>query len=138
MDYRKIWALFRSETDSERQMARIANMSPSGFRSMMERETMTVETLETIASHFKKPLNYFFDNLEYTHDSGNNVVPDLPLALKVGPQNSENAPNIEMYTCPDCVIKQKEITFLKKELELKDELLSLYRDKKESSSATGS
>ncbi len=90
MDYKKVWSLLRSETESERRMARISGMSPSGFKSMMERETMTVETLETIARHFKKSLNYFSDidissyvsnNDQETENSNNThyIAPESPL-----------------------------------------------------------
>lgn len=108
MDYKKVWSLLRSETDSERQMARIAGMSPSGFKSMMERETMTVETLETIAKYFRKTLNYFSDTESYTYVSDNS-------------KESENSENTH-YTAPKSPIERCDNpTCLKRISELEDD-----------------
>ena len=94
MNYDKVWALLRSETNSKRQMARIAKMSPSGFESMMERKTMTVETLEVLAKHFKKELNYFSD---------------------------KDIPKTPDDTCVDCIEKQKKIDELNEKLAIVQE-----------------
>ena len=53
------------------------------------------------------------------------------------PDNStyKSKPPDKNSPCQECIEKQKEIDFLKKEIALKDELLDLYRNKKEKSSA---
>jgi transcriptional regulator with XRE-family HTH domain len=61
MDYNKVWSLINKENLSKRAAAKIANMSPGGFNPMMENKTMSVKTLELLASYFKKPISYFFE-----------------------------------------------------------------------------
>lgn len=64
MDYNKLWSLINKENLSKRAAAKVANMSPYGFNMMMERKTMSVETLELLAKHFGVPVNYFFEEEE--------------------------------------------------------------------------
>ena len=61
MDYSKLWSLINQAELSKSAAGRIAGLSPQGFITMMERETMTVSTLETFARYFKKPISYFFE-----------------------------------------------------------------------------
>nr|WP_321357219.1 helix-turn-helix transcriptional regulator [uncultured Draconibacterium sp.] len=118
MNYDKVWSLFNSENLSKRGMARVAGMSPSGFESMMDKKTMTVETLEKIAKYFKKEVHYFFDTSDrYTYVGSNQDIPEEP--------------KITTYSCPDCIKKENTIKDLRKTIALQDELLERYRPKKE-------
>lgn len=60
MDYNKIWSLINKENLSKRAAAKIANMSPYGFNTMMDRKTMSIETLEVLAKYFNVSMCYFF------------------------------------------------------------------------------
>lgn len=44
--------------------------------------------------------------------------------------DAASEPKITTYSCTDCIHKQKEIDALKAALEAKEELLEMYRDKK--------
>ncbi|WP_372772167.1 hypothetical protein [Mangrovibacterium sp.] len=94
MNYDKVWSLFTSKDYSERAMARASGMSPSGFKSMMEKKTMTVETLETIANHFHLPLHYFFD-------TSKNEVQE--------PGQKLNKGQVKIFECPECIEKEKRL-----------------------------
>lgn len=136
MNYSKVWILLRSETDSERQMARIAGMSPSGFKSMMDRQTMTVETLEKIAVYFKKPLHYFFDiDANIPVSSHLDDAPPLPRTAHahtnpntIEPEShytNKPASPVKICTNPTCLEHIKELEA--EILELKDDKRRLKR-----------
>ena len=64
LNYNKIWELASEKNIKKSQLARYANMGETGFRQMMERKTMTVETLCLLLEKLGKPVSYFFDEPE--------------------------------------------------------------------------
>ena len=111
MDYSKIKYLQRSNKVSEVGMGDILGISGPGFTKMMINKTCTVEYLEKIADHFKKPITYFFDREEKA--------------------NEVSEPGIKYFNCPECIKKQKTIDELTTERDLlRVELLEIYRSKK--------
>jgi len=105
MDYNKLWSLINKEGISKRGAAKIVNMSPTGFISMMERKTMSVETLELFAKHFNVPILHFFEN---------------------GESEIELSPT---GTCGYCMEKDIEIKILNKHLLEKDSKIESLQKK---------
>lgn len=115
LNYSKIAQLQKQNKVSNRKISRHLGMSDVGFAKMIENETCTVSTLEAIAGFFNKSVDYFFDREEKE--------------VTVGVDQATE-PRITTYSCSDCISKQKEIDALRSALEAKEELLEMYRDKK--------
>lgn len=64
MNYNKIDSLRNKLGLSRAAIARIVGMTNQGFISMMEKKTMNVAVLEKLATYYKKPISYFFDDEE--------------------------------------------------------------------------
>lgn len=101
MDYSKIRVLMMQRNFSLRNMARTIGVSDSGFKSMMERDTMTIQTLEKISQVFDVPITYFFD--------------DSTTGKK--------------KPCPECIKCNAQLDLLKQQLTEKEkELKELYKE----------
>ena len=77
-------------------------------------------------------LVYLVQLLNNTDISPNQLFGISTRNEEIKPNISE--PEIKTYSCQDCISKQKEIDALQKALEAKEELLQMYRDKKENCS----
>jgi transcriptional regulator with XRE-family HTH domain len=55
--------LVNEENLSDNKIARIMDMTGTGYREMLKNQTMKVETLEKVARHFNLPVSYFFDEV---------------------------------------------------------------------------
>ncbi len=136
MDYLKIRQGLRqmletnNEKVSDRAEARLIRMSQKGYTAMMENHTMTVKKLEEVAAILNKPVSYFF-----VKEEEKPKPISIPGATPVEKQTYFAAdPRVVTYSCKDCMSKQKEIDALKQALEAKEELLQMYREKKENCS----
>lgn len=114
MNYNKIKELQQQKKVSNRKIAKAIGMSDVGYGKMLENNSCDVETLEAIATFFKIPVSYFFDNEDLNQ-----------LQEKV-----ENY-KITRIDCIECIKKQKTIDELTLERDaLRVELIELYREKK--------
>jgi transcriptional regulator with XRE-family HTH domain len=112
MNYKKLIDLVSEENLSDNKIARIMDMSGTGYREMLKNQTMKVETLEKVARHFNVPVSYFFDE----------------------PATELNEPRPEYKTncCELCREKDKQIEELKHD---KEWLKSQIEVKKETGAA---
>lgn len=120
MNYELINKLRIENNLSKNELARIVDMSGTGFNQMIMNQSMTVSTLEKLAVHFNVPIFRFFD--DYSGD--NSTEKDEKDILD----------NEKDYGCKDPACKAQ-IDALNKALDAKEELLEMYREnaKKESS-----
>jgi transcriptional regulator with XRE-family HTH domain len=104
MNYKKLKELVEKENLSQNKAATAFGMSAPGYKDMIENQTMKVETLEKIATHFQIPVSYFFDEQE----------------------NILNEPKSQYKTncCALCAAKDKQIFYLEK-------LVAMHECKKE-------
>jgi len=101
MDYSKIRVLMMQRNFSLRNMARTIGVSDSGFKAMMERDTMTIHNLEKISQVFEVPVTYFF----------------------------EDSSSGKKKPCPDCIKCNAKLDLLKQQLyEKEKELKELYKE----------
>jgi len=112
MNYKKMVDLVKEQNLSDNKIARIMDMTGTGYRDMLKNHTMKVDTLEKVARHFNIPVSYFFD--------------------EVG--NELNEPRAEYKTncCELCREKDKQIEELKHD---KEWLKSQVEAKKETGAA---
>jgi transcriptional regulator with XRE-family HTH domain len=61
MNYKKLTDLVSEENLSDNKIARVMDMTGTGYRDMLKNKSMKVDTLEKVARHFKVPVSYFFD-----------------------------------------------------------------------------
>ena len=64
MNYKKLVDLLKEKNLSDNKIARIIDMTGTGYRDMLKNHTMKVDTLEKVAKHFNTPVSYFFDEQE--------------------------------------------------------------------------
>jgi hypothetical protein len=114
LDYNSIWSLINKNNLSKAKAARIAEMSETGFRQMMDRKTMAVSTLEKFAEYFKVPITAFFEDISYG---------EAPIDEQM------QSPGRVSRLCKDCVEKQKEIDQLRQKLIEAQEKLSITQEK---------
>lgn len=114
MDYDKLWSMINKAGLTKSASANIVGMSHTGFVYMMERKTMTVEALEKFANYFNVPISSFFE-------SGSEIASQF----EHGKNTVEESPAI--YSCSNCISKQKEIDALKMAIGALNELLDKYR-----------
>lgn len=62
MNYKKLIDLVKEENLSDNKIARVMDMSGTGYRDMLKNKSMKVDTLEKVANHFKVPVSYFFED----------------------------------------------------------------------------
>ena len=112
MYYNKLWALINKHNLSKSAAGRIAGLSPQGFNTMMDKETMTVSNLEKYAKYFKVSISYFYES-EY------NFVENETIAVA----EVEDKYQIK---CKWCLEKQSEINRLNAMLvEVQDKYIKL-------------
>ncbi len=61
MNYSKIKVLQNQKNLSDRKFAKSIGLTGPGYKTMIEKHTCTVETLETICKIYGLELSYFFD-----------------------------------------------------------------------------
>ena len=108
MDYNKLWSLINKQLPSKSAAARIVKMSPQGFISMMDNNTITVATLEKFADYFRLPISYFFEG------GSDGLILKEPIVTE--------------YSCLSCIEKQKQIELLDRDNKAKDYTI-LIQDK---------
>lgn len=113
LNINKIHSLINSGSLKISRIAEEIEMPYSTLKSKLEADSWTPDDIEKLANFFKKPIAYFFDKEE------------LPQVNEV-----DNNYKITQIDCPECVIKQKEIDRLNEKIQMQEELLSLYREKK--------
>lgn len=74
VNYNKLWSLINQINLSQNAAARMIGMSSTGFKQMMDRQTMPVSVLEKFAEYFNKPVSYFFDEEDYWKGERNNQM----------------------------------------------------------------
>lgn len=113
MDYNKLWSLINKEGLSKSAAAKIAGMTHQGFVYMMERQTMTVGSLEKFADHFNIPISNFFEIDE--------------TILQVTEPNTKYE---KLLKCKDCIEKDRTIDALKQTIETQEKLINVLFEKK--------
>ncbi len=107
MNYSKIKILQNQKNLSDRKFAKSIGLSGPGYKTMLEKQTCTVETIETICKVYKLSLAHFFDE-------ATNLFIEL------------DAKNVD---CSDCKIKDALIEDLRLEKqEQKAEIAKLNRE----------
>lgn len=81
----------------------------------LKRQNLMPNDVEKIADYFQKPIGYYFDReeqgqMEYTVKSKMTVANDSV---------------VKIYSCTDCISKQKEIDRLTSQLNDKEKIISL-------------
>lgn len=132
MNYSRIKELQRQTKVSNKELALKLKMSVPGFEKMLKLETCTVSTLEMIANHFNVQASYFFDEKVEKPE----VIPYAENdKLNVGKETK-----VKIYSCPDCISKQKELddkNRLIEALEKNIQLLEFCLGNKNRQSASG-
>lgn len=123
-DSDKVFSLINKNENSLSGFALKIGMSHTGLKAALNNKSLGVKSLIKIAVYFNKPIEYFF-----TTDNGN--------VLNEPEADFKAAKKASTFSCIDCIEKQKQIEDLRGALADKEELLELYRGKKEKSSATG-
>ncbi len=111
MNYRKIRKLQEITKVSNRKIAKYLQMSDVGYGKMLDNETCTVATLEAIASFFKKPVSYFFDE-KLSNEEKSSIINHGP-----------TSPYIKKCENPDCIKIVKEKDRIINDLRLTNDLL---------------
>lgn len=62
MNYNVLRKLIAEKRLQRKEVAKILEMTPSGFDHMMTNETMSVKVLQKACEHFRVPVSYFFEN----------------------------------------------------------------------------
>jgi len=75
-------------------------------------------------------IKYVTQFLKNTKKSLNDLFPNRNIPFSGNIIDTVNEARITTYSCTDCINKQKEIDALKAALDAKDELLEIYRHKK--------
>lgn len=101
MDYDKIWSLKNKANMSNRQLAQLLGMSGQGFKTMMEKESCTVKTLEKLSEIFHVPIIFFLDKRHELFESE---------------ENTASEPIAAYGKCMQCAKKSEEINDLRAKL----------------------
>lgn len=113
LNYNKIRSSMNHSDSNNLELMNYLHIKESTFYDKLKRKSFTPNEIELFADYFKKPIAYYFDKEE------NSV------------NESAEKYNVKMIHCTECISKQKEIDALKLALEAKEELLDIYRGKKD-------
>jgi len=96
MNYSKITLLKNKHNKTRNEMAAMVDLTPAGYDKMMRHQTISVKTLEKMASFFKVPISFFFE--ENNND------------------DTTRDPDAEYGNCKECLKYEGMLEFLKEKL----------------------
>lgn len=133
LNYRKINSIFEQSKYTKREVAKGCGFTRPTLDGLLQGADVKISTLEAWAKFFNKPISFFFDediisNLEtHTSDhSGTSIYGDVS---NVHNDNSCCDSKPDSNNNEKIVLLERQVTILESQIEDKNEIIRLLRDK---------